>query len=626
MRPGALLAPGRRPTMHAAVSSLVVGERIVSQCHDGLLEAEYALFHGADVVLSRGGRERGYLTTAGLARGRLADARVTTTLAHDAFSALRPGHRRALASTRCVLDVIEQLGPCEAFEGLSFSSVTGRYAGTWLDLDSFAAACPLRGAPLILQAFHLALVLEEVGDDAPVRLLTSGVTESRNPRERTWRRPELDAARRMPSVLRQMRVPPKSPTPRNDDEMRGRLLRTLRERMTDSSSTRPRLRRLAALLARDGDVTSERAGTVHELRPSAPPAPPVTVPVIAPPDSANLFEELRRHRRLLRGEDHLRAVAQFLSIQAERTGTLPDVAMLAARAWLAAGERGHARHFARRLLASGDTPVSVRFMATEVIEATEAAGGSTSSPPPPSAPSVPFLLIRERERPTEPRLRWTGPARPSETLLLPRRIEQDPVAAFEPHSGFAERGAQPRLLPVPPRLPASPSLQERSSGPEIVESLALPYGASEEMLDERTTPRDPLLARIAMTRLARSLGRDYRLWYGTMLETDVFAIDVMQRHLRRRFVEGRASAKQRLELESDLTRHGAVLSEILVRSLGAEWDDLSSDDAREWTMVVVPGIVVQPIGRVHRFFSKGHQEPDLVAFYTDLASDQVKQA
>ncbi|HEX8796510.1 MAG TPA: hypothetical protein VF765_36420 [Polyangiaceae bacterium] len=585
------------------MSTLVVGERIVSECSNGLLEAEYALFDRDDVVLSREGREKGYLTSAELARHRLGEARITASLAHDSFSALRAGHRRALSSTRCVLDVVEQLGPCEAFEGFSFSVATGRYAGTWLDLDALAAACPLRGTAMILQALHLVLVLEEVADDAPVRLLTSGVTESCPLLERTWCKPELDAARRLPNVLRQMRVPPKSPTPRDDDELRGRLLRTLRERMTASAKARPRLRRLVTLLA----------GTA-----------PDTVPVIAPPDSGHVIEQLRRHRHLLRGDDHLRAVAQFLSIQAERIGALPDVALLAARAWLAAGEAAHARHFAERLRDASDTAMSVRLMAIEILDAT---GAVTVVPPPPaSAPSVPFLLTRVRERPTEPRIRWTGPTGPVDTLLLPARIESDPSAASEPHIVVPpERATEPRL-PVAPRLPASPAVPERSPGPEIVESLALPYGASEEMLEERATPGDPLLARIAMTRLARALGRDYRLWYGTMIETDLFAIDGMQRHLRRRFVDAGAGAKQRLELEAELTRHGALLSEILARSLGSEWDDLSSEDPREWTMVVPPGIVVQPIGRVHRFFSKGHQEPDLVAFYTDLQSDQAAQA
>lgn len=288
--------------------------------------------------------------------------------------------------------------------------------------------------------------------------------------------------------------------------------------------------------------------------------------------------------------------------------------MLAARAWLAAGEPTHAGHFATRLLDAVDTPVSLMLAASEILEATE-----------PSDPSVPFPLTRKRERPTQPHPLWATPPRRTETLLLPSRIEDDPPAASEPHLVVTEPETQPRL-PVAPRLPAGPASQKHWAGPEIVESLALPYGASEEMLDERATPRAPLLARIAMTRLARALGRDYRLWYGATLETDVFGLDGMQRHLRRRSADGPTGAKQRLDLEDELTRHGALLSEILARAFGAEWEDLSSNDPREWTMVVPPGIAVQPIGRVHRFVTKGREEPDLVAFYTGLESDQAKQA
>ena len=40
--------------------------------------------------------------------------------------------------------------------------------------------------------------------------------------------------------------------------------------------------------------------------------------------------------------------------------------------------------------------------------------------------------------------------------------------------------------------------------------------------------------RIALTRLSRDVGRDYRLFYGTTLKADLLAIDAMQRHLRRR--------------------------------------------------------------------------------------------
>jgi hypothetical protein len=136
------------------------------------------------------------------------------------------------------------------------------------------------------------------------------------------------------------------------------------------------------------------------------------------------------------------------------------------------------------------------------------------------------------------------------------------------------------------------------------------------MLGPTQVPDQPLLARIAMTRLARGVGRDYRLRYGATLLMDLAAIDAMQRHLR-----GRAdiAAPPGKKLEADLTRHGALLSELLARTLGAEWVDLSSGRASDWTMIV-PGCLapVSPIDRVRRFFTRGHREADLVAFYIEL--------
>jgi hypothetical protein len=148
--------------------------------------------------------------------------------------------------------------------------------------------------------------------------------------------------------------------------------------------------------------------------------------------------------------------------------------------------------------------------------------------------------------------------------------------------------------------------------------------------------------RIAMTRLARDIGRDYRLWYGTALKTDLLAIDAMQRHLRRRYPDEPTEEAGLRQLEKELMRHGALLSEILARTLGAEWVDVSSEHPGQWAMVirphaqgdrptyddparsdrpmrdVPPSVRVWPIGRVYRFYRQGHRESDLVAFYLDL--------
>ena len=148
--------------------------------------------------------------------------------------------------------------------------------------------------------------------------------------------------------------------------------------------------------------------------------------------------------------------------------------------------------------------------------------------------------------------------------------------------------------------------------------MTLPTGGDEAMLQVGARPLDALRTRIAMTRLARDVGRDYRLWYGTMLKTDLLAIDAMQRHLRRRFPDEAIDDAHTRQLEAELMRHGALLSEILARSFGAEWVDVSSEHPGQWAMIVPPDVRVWPIGRVFRFFRQGHRESDLVAFFLDL--------
>jgi hypothetical protein len=172
-----------------------------------------------------------------------------------------------------------------------------------------------------------------------------------------------------------------------------------------------------------------------------------------------------------------------------------------------------------------------------------------------------------------------------------------------------------------PRPAAIPFVTPPPTGrPEIVETLALPEGLSEDVLAAGVIPRDPMQARVAMTRLARQLGRDYRLAYGTTLKTDLMAIDAMQRHIRRRFADGPLDEQHSRQLQVELTRHGALLSEILARVLGAEWVDLSPEEPGRWAMRVPPSVTVWPIGRVYRFYGQGHREADLVAFFMELES------
>ncbi len=517
------------------------------------------------------------MTTAGYARSRLHQAMITRDLAYESFASLKArGYLRRLARTQLILDVADDLGPYEAFEGGEYDAGRRTYSGVWLDLETLSAACPVPDAALLFQVLHLLLVLEEVDADVPVRLLTAPATEESRPGERTWHKVGLARAQELPQALRSMPMLLRlSAVPKDEADVREEILRNLKARSTGATVSQPRLHALAAGLGR--------------RRSTPPPGAPVSR--TPPPAMSPLFDELRRHTDLLRGEAHLRDVAQFLSAMADRSASIPELAMLAARAWLAAGEPAHARFFAKSLVDDAAVPDDTRLSALEILEATAPTQQSMVPPPASTIEPTPIVVLTSSGA--------DQPALPGASL---------PPSAPEPPSAPLAVVAAPAYEP-PPAAPMRP---------EIVETLAAPLGLQDPMLPPESMPRDPANARLLMTRLARELGRDYRLWYGTTLKTDVAAIDAMQRHLRRRFAEPPADERQAHQLEVELTRHGALLSEILARRLAAEWVDLESEKPGHWAMLVPPQLRVWPIGRVYRFFRQGHREADLVAFYTDL--------
>ncbi len=689
--------------MTPPLSSLVVGERVVSRCEDGLLEAEYALFDRGEVVVATGGvgvHEQGYLTTAGFARTRLYTAGITSELARQAFNALRPGQLRALARSHSVLSLVDRLGPYEAFQGGRYHAASGAYAGVWLDLEALAQACPVRGAAILFQALHLIMVLEEVADDAPVRLLTARLTAGRRSNERTWREMPLEPARRLPAVLYAMRVPERSPMGIDDGTVRDELMGDLRSRSAGAALPLPRLSSLAALLASSNAPSrvppSDRDASRTKPQSSAPPFAPVPAPLLVPDggsegsNAAPRFEDLRQHAELLRGEDRLRAVAHSLTMMASRSSALPEVTVLAARAWLAAGEHGYGRHLARQVAEEAAVPDSVRLMALEILELTPQTNESIL--PPPMTPSLPPRT--ETVRPAEPAVpraapsqshmpaivpkpimilaaegqssdaEWAEPAAPvlapapvPVSIPIPAPVAIPPSTAVAPRNLYevaAGEDAQPAvvvvasvhvepatpvvrhtvelavrrerpedvvtepptyalLAPVPP-----PPESGRAVWAEMVEAMRLPEGLTEDMLPPGETPRAPPLVRVAMTRLSRELGRDYRLWYGTAMKVDSSSIELMQRHLRRRFAEVQRDQKATSKLDAELTRHGALFSEILARRLGAEWVEIPGDQPGDWVMSVPPGTRVWPVWRMYNFFRQRRDTDELAAFYADL--------
>ena len=74
------------------------------------------------------------------------------------------------------------------------------------------------------------------------------------------------------------------------------------------------------------------------------------------------------------------------------------------------------------------------------------------------------------------------------------------------------------------------SLPSSTAWIEVAERMPLPSGCREEMLPLGQPPRGPIQTRIAMTRLSRALGRDYRVLRGAILTVDGAGIEAVQQH------------------------------------------------------------------------------------------------
>jgi hypothetical protein len=597
--------PPKNPHALAIATTLRVGERVLVGCEDGALVAEYALFDAGEVVLHATDpvtiREAGYITTAREAVERLALAGVTPQLAVDAARAMGADVIRSYARGSAAIALADRLGPCELFDGAFFRPTTQHYEGAWLDLRPISAASGVAGAAVALQAFFLASALEEVPGETPVHLSTAAFTRNIRPGERTYREVSLDMAPAIPDALRRLQPDRSRPPLRAERDLllRKALLARIRER--DASDASPRLR--AHLDALAGALAVDDA-------PPGPLADPVLWAIdqqLASGDARGVGERLnaieaargpstavrylRARAALIAGEVSPRRVAQLLSEVVDEQSNFHEAELVAARAWLAAGEEAHARYFARRVAEDPSARDSVRIGALDILDATASTQHSQAPPPVSQVPE----FVHGSSSPSPPPAPSLSEAPPGASM--PPVVTVPPPSAPTPEDAAPSRG-------VPPTYE-----------PEIVESLSLPSGVTDEDLPIAQRPTTPLQARVAMTRLARTLARDYRLWYGTTLRCNVLAVDTLQRHLNQRFA---GAALSDAKVAAELQRHGALLSEILARALGAEWVDVAPSEPGYWAMLVPPATRCWPVGRVYRFVALGHREKDLVSFYLDL--------
>ncbi len=228
----------------------------------------------------------------------------------------------------------------------------------------------------------------------------------------------------------------------------------------------------------------------------------------------------------------------------------------------------------------------------------------------PTAAAPPKTMQWDPVPPSPPMLRRRAPGSNAPSGKLSRET----VALAR--SAAPER-PDPRALSTIHSLPAPRG--EARPWVEEAETMHLPAGASEDMLGAGQPPIGPIEARIAMTRLSRELGRQYRHRYAMGLTVDAAGIEAMQHHLLRRLAELRCDQSSAALLEAELTRHGAFLSEILARRLGAEWLEVGDAYPTDWAMRVGPGFRVWPVWRIHNFLrQRWDGRGALVSFYVEL--------
>jgi Mrp family chromosome partitioning ATPase len=100
-------------------------------------------------------------------------------------------------------------------------------------------------------------------------------------------------------------------------------------------------------------------------------------------DAIDFNTALRQH--------NLRSVAQSLAAQAEQPPFQPGRAIVAARAWLAAGEPAQARRFARLVVDDASAADDVRIMALEILDTTPRTFESVGPMPAPAIEPPPAV-------------------------------------------------------------------------------------------------------------------------------------------------------------------------------------------------------------------------------------------
>jgi hypothetical protein len=493
---------------------LVLGERVVLRTKGGPADVEYALFDPGDIELHALGpgniREVGYRTTVADARERLEVAGVTAALAEEAAGALRPiadHYARGPAVRRAMA----QLGAAELFEGKVLDAATGRYEGGWLDLQALAEDLMSPRVAAAMQAAHLAALLFEMPDEVRVYLSTQDYSQTRRAGERSYRRVPLDHVVSLPRELRTLAAapPPGRVAERDRGPRASELIALVRTRanVAESDRARTKLADLEELLkARlpptTGPLADPELWAVEELLAKGK--------VDAAIDRLDLLEKLRgrgpatlylrARAALLTGAENPGAVAERVSSLSTSMGSFWELELLAAEAWVKAGDERRARAFARDLVENPSAPDELRMQALEILETVGLRSSASHVAVVKPVTPVPAPRLSEpaatggKTRSSRPPRRTTPPpdprAEPEEPARRDSKIQPSRIVSVD-HVG-PPPARRPRTTGAPPRRPST--VPPPAASVDVVGVLSSPPPAKPEAASRaaiRTSPPPP---------------------------------------------------------------------------------------------------------------------------------------
>lgn len=374
---------GRSGELAPRASTLIANGRAVISSDVGPLEAEYGLFTTGDLELKASGvgqiREVGYQATAAEALAQLETLGVTAGLAERVANMLRGTLGEHFARGPIVRRHLGDLPTHLLLSAESYDSAHKVYRGRCLDFASIADELKLPNAGLLLQALSLAVLAVELPADVQLRLDTTVLTATRPIGYRSFARVRFGEIAALPDALLTLSkgLLPDRPMERD----MGPSLQDLAQRVEDEVAwTKPspqteRLKELVVLLKQPlrrttGHLSLPELASIEEALDRGEYDAVATgidlVETRMGKTPASTY--LRSRLALLTGAEDPATVAQRAGAMALSLNNFGELAVLAAEAWLQAGDPARAMPFLQDVLSNPKSDDALRARAAQILD------------------------------------------------------------------------------------------------------------------------------------------------------------------------------------------------------------------------------------------------------------------